>query len=61
MLAGDIVYEHDAVADETRGELTEVLCDALEAVLGSETTTRLSNGQSSRYTVSLSGFVGGDG
>lgn len=44
-LAGDIVYNHDAIADEKRGELTEILCDALEAALGPETTTRLSNGQ----------------
>lgn len=45
ILAGDIVYEHDAIADVSRGELREILCDALEAVLGPETTTRLSNGQ----------------
>lgn len=45
MLAGDVVYNHEAVADMSRGELKEVLCDALEAALGPETTTRLSNGQ----------------
>lgn len=45
MLAGDIVYNHSVIADTERGELEEILCDALEEVLGPEETTRLSNGQ----------------
>lgn len=45
MLAGDIVYNHSVIEGVRRGELEEILCGALEAVLGPETTTRLSNGQ----------------
>lgn len=46
MLAGDIVYNHNVIEGVRRGELEEILCGALEAVLGPETTTtRLSNGQ----------------
>ena len=43
MTAGDIVYQHNKFP-KTRNELTEFLCDALEASLGPDNTDRQSNG-----------------
>lgn len=43
-LAGDIIYEHEALNDTVRGELEEFLCEAVYAVLGPDSSTRLSNG-----------------
>jgi hypothetical protein len=44
MKAGDEVYDHEPYP-ETRGELVEFLCDAIEQALGPEDTDRLTNGQ----------------
>lgn len=43
MKAGDIVYE--SRMPETRGELIEFLCDAIEEILGVCDSDRSSNGQ----------------
>lgn len=45
-LAGDVVYDHESTYyPDSRCELEELLCDAIEAALGPEKTTRLSDGQ----------------
>lgn len=44
MKSGDIVYDSDSFP-ETRGELVEFLCDAIEAALGPNESDRMSNGQ----------------
>lgn len=42
MRAGDLVYDTDL--PETRREFEELLCEALTAILGLDTSDRLSNG-----------------
>lgn len=44
MKAGDIIYQHSSYPKK-RGELIEFLCDAIEAALGPDYSSRQSEGQ----------------